>query len=133
MGVGLVASGRNGIPQGSVPGDPTSGYVLAPEDDTNSSQSQMYRLGLNWAPTDAFDAQLTYVNQKTEVDDFSGVNPDYNGGFFDASLGQFPGSAFANANGCNDGIAYAFSFFADQPCAGPGGESLYANSGATVS
>ncbi len=131
-GVGLVALGSDGAPVPSVPGDLASGYVLAPEEDTNDRQSRMIRANLHWAPTDATDIQFTLLNQETEVDDFSGVNPGFDGGLFDASLANFPGSFFPNANGCNGGVAFAMSFTPNQTCLGPGGNTLYANSGVTL-
>ncbi len=129
-GVGLVQHDSNGVAIPRVAGDLASGYVLAPEEDTNDSQSHMIRANLHWVPTDKIDVQLSYTNQKTEVDDFSGVNPDYEGGLFDSSLANPPGSTVPSPNGCNGGVAYSASFFANQPCLGPGGNTLYPNSGA---
>ena len=131
-GIGLVQRDSAGVPVPSVAGDLASGYVLAPEEDTNDSESRMIRANLHWAPTEQVDVQFTYTNQHTEVDDFSGVNPGFNGGFVDASLANFPGSFFSNANGCNGGVAFSASFTPNQACAGPGGNSLYANSGVTI-
>jgi outer membrane receptor protein involved in Fe transport len=132
-GIGLVEFGANGQPVPSVAGDLASGYVLAPEEDTNSSQSVMFRASLNWAPTDNVDVQVAYLTQKSEVDDFSGVNPGFDGGLVDASLAQFPGSFYANANACNGGAAFQADFFTPNlPCLGAGGNTLYANSGVVV-
>ena len=131
--VGLVATDSNGMPIGSVPGDPTSGFVLAPEDDTNDSTARMFRVSLNWAATDSFDAKVTYLNQQTEVDDFSGVNPGNEGGIFDPSLELYPGSKFPNRNGCIGGVAYTGTIFTNNtPCTGPGGNTLYPNSSITL-
>lgn len=132
-GIGLVALDNNNEPIPSVPGDLASGYVLAPEEDTNGGRTHMIRASMNWAPTDKVDVQLAYLNQKSEVDDFAGVNPGFGGGLVDASLGQFPGSFFPNANACNGGFAFSADFFTpNQPCLGAGGNTLYANSGVTI-
>jgi iron complex outermembrane recepter protein len=131
--VGLVRTDASGQPIASVPGDPTSGYILAPEEDTNESEAKMARISLNWAPTDEFGAKFTYLNQTTEVDDFSGANPSNEGGLFDASLGRYPGAKFENPNGCQGGVAFQAYFpIKNTPCAGPGGATLYANSGTTL-
>ena len=132
-GVGLVQRDSSGEPVPSVAGDLASGYVLAPEEDTNDLQSHMIRASLHWAPTDTVDVQLSYLNQKSEVDDFSGVNPGFDGGLVDASLANFPGSFFSNANACNGGVAFSRDFFTpNQTCLGAGGNTLYANSGVTI-
>ena len=131
-GVGLVQRDSNGVPVPSVAGDLASGYVLAPEEDTNDTQSHMIRANLHWVPSDAVDVQLSYLNQKTEVDDFSGVNPGYAGGLFDSSLAHPIGSTYPNANGCNGGVAFAATFLANKPCLGAGGNTLYANSGVMI-
>ena len=132
-GIGLVQFDNNGQPTQSVPGDLASGYVRAPEEDTNSGESRMIRVALNWAPSDTVDVQLSYTNQETEVDDFAGVNPGFNGGLVDASLATFPGSFFSNANACNGGLAFSRDFFTPtQNCLGQDGNTLYANGGVTI-
>ena len=132
-GIGLVQLDNAGQPVPSVPGDLASGYVLAPEEDTNDSQTIMFRASMNWAPTDNVDVQFAYLNQSTEVDDFSGVNPGFDGGLVDASLANFPGAFFSNANACNGGVAFSADFFTPNlACLGAGGNTLYANSGVTI-
>ena len=132
-GVGLVQFGADGAPVGSVPGDLASGYVLAPEDDTNDSEAAMIRATLLWQPSESVEVEFSYTNQTTEVGDFSGVNPGFDGGLVDASLANFPGSFFTNANACNNGVAFGFDFFTPNlPCQGAGGNTLYANSGVVI-
>ena len=132
-GIGLVQRDGSGEPVPSVAGDLASGYVLAPEKNTNDSQARMIRASLHWVPTDNIDVQLSYLNQKSEVDDFSAVNPGFDGGLVDASLATFPGSFFSNANACNGGVAFSADFFTPNlACAGAGGNTLYANSGVTI-
>lgn len=132
-GIGLVQFDGNGQPVASVPGDLTAGYVLAPEEDTNSGETYMVRASLNWAPSDTVSVQLSALNQKSEVDDFAGVNPGFDGGLVDASLANFPGSFFSNANACNNGVAFGADFFTPNlSCEGAGSNTLYANSGVNI-
>ncbi len=117
---------NNNIPIESVPGDPTSGYVLSQEDDTNNEDSLMVRATVLWEPTDKLNVQLSYTNQKSQADDISASNPGFAGGFVDNSLLNFPGSLFPNGNACIGGISFGYV-----PCNGPGGDTLFANGGAT--
>ena len=54
----------------------------------------MIRANLHWAPSDTVDVQLTYLNQKSEVDDFSGVNPALTGVWLTPVSLIFPGHSF---------------------------------------
>lgn len=125
-GKAFATLGANDIPIESVPGDPTSGYVLFDEDDTNNEDSRMIRASLLWEPTDKFSVQLSYTNQKSQADDISAANPGFDGGFVDNSLLNFPGSLFSNGNGCTGGLVMFYV-----PCNGPGGNTLFPDGGVT--
>jgi len=74
-----------------VPGDPTSGFLIAPPlRDANSSNQWFARLALRWAPADHYDFELGYVHQRTRVDDAQQGNPIWPGGSFDLATAQVP-------------------------------------------
>jgi iron complex outermembrane recepter protein len=76
----------------SVPGDPAnSGPVLQPvKKGTNSSDQSYARAALRWEPADAWDLQLDYLHQHTQVDDVQTSNPTYPGGNEVLATGQDP-------------------------------------------
>jgi iron complex outermembrane recepter protein len=96
QGNGLYAA-----PTPSIPGNPTSGPVIAPvRRGTNSSNQTYARAALRWDPTDGWDLQLDYLHQHTAVDDVQTSNPTYPGGVVDlGSAGGFANSAFVTRPG----------------------------------
>lgn len=101
--VGLAARqgpGSSAAPIPRVSGDPTSGFVIAPTlKGTNTSDQSYARAALRWDPTAGVDVELTYLHQKTSVDDCQCSNPNWPGG--DQNLGSaYTGSIppFADAS-----------------------------------
>jgi iron complex outermembrane recepter protein len=88
-----------------VPGDPFSGYTLAPiQRDVNSSSQWYTRAALRWAPTDTIDAELSYMHQRTHVADAQVSNPEYPGGTYNFAFGGPLGNIdeiLANPNSTN--------------------------------
>ena len=89
--------GFHAVPTPRVPGDPTSGPILAPvKKGTNSSDQWYARTALRWQPSEGWDLQLDYLHQRTKVDDVQTSNPAYPGGVVDLGIaGGFPNSSFA--------------------------------------
>ena len=86
-------SGFFAPPTLSVPGDVTSGPVLAPtKKGTNSSEQVYARAAMRWQPAAAWDLQLDYLHQHTKVDDVQTANPAYPGGVENLSAGGPPSS-----------------------------------------
>jgi outer membrane receptor protein involved in Fe transport len=111
QGGGLLAPA---IP--SVPGDPTSGPLLAPiEKGTNSSDQWFGRAALRWQPSDAWDLQVDYLHQHTQVDDVQSSNPEYGGGVFNLGIdGGFPNSSFvARPGGVYDSTSFMLQPYRD--------------------
>ena len=83
------------VPTPSVPGDPTSGPVIAPvRKGTNSSNQSYARTALRWQPSDSWDLQIDYLHQRTKVDDVQTSNPAFPGGVVDLGIG----GGFANSS-----------------------------------
>ena len=88
----------------SDPNDLFSGPVLGPKRKGTNNSDQMYaRAALRWQPADAWDVQLDYLHQHTQVDDVQTSNPTYPGCVVNLAIGQdcgtppdprFPTSAF---------------------------------------
>ena len=100
----------NGVPIPSVPGDLTSGPVLAPvRRDTNTAGRWFARAALRWSPSSALDFEIDYLHQHTHSDDCQCSNPYYHGGAFDlttpditggqVSPGIYPHSGFTARGG----------------------------------
>ena len=93
-GPGLLAA-----PVPSVPGDPTSGFKIAPSLHGANNTDQSYgRAALRYAPTAGYDFELTYLHQKTHADDAQFSNPTWLGGSMDLASDQvppFPNSSYA--------------------------------------
>jgi iron complex outermembrane recepter protein len=71
-----------------VPSDPLSGYVLAPiKRDVNNSTQWFVRGALRWEVSSAIDVELSYVHQRTHVDDIQISNPTYPGGTLNFGVG----------------------------------------------
>jgi len=95
---------ESAVPIPSVPGDLTSGPVLAPiRKDTNSGSQWFARGALRWQPLDAVDLQLDYLHEHTKSNDTQNTNELYHGGLVDLTApdslnaigtGIYPNSAF---------------------------------------
>ena len=82
--VDLFKVSPSGVPVPSVPGDLTSGPVLAPVDrDTNTTKQWFGRAALRWKPTESLDIQIDYLHQHIKADDAQLSNPGYAGGPLD--------------------------------------------------
>ena len=90
-GAGLYAPATS-----SVPSDLYSGPVIEPtHKGTNSSDQWYARAALRWRPADAWDLQLDYLHQNTQVDDVQTSNPTYPGCVVDLTVGRDCGSSSA--------------------------------------
>jgi iron complex outermembrane receptor protein len=104
--------GADGTPVPSIPGDLTSGPVLAAIDrGVNGSNQWFARGALRWQPNAAIDLQLDYLHQKTTVDDAQWGSPIYNGGRFDDSGDHWPNGTVNLRPGC----AYCTTTFVAEP------------------
>ncbi len=93
--------GPDGVPTPSIPGDLTSGFVLAPvQNGTNSSDQYFARMALRWQPSDKFDLQLDYLHQHTAMAD-SQWGSAWSGGPFDSSYGALPHATVNTRPGCD--------------------------------
>lgn len=64
-------------------------YPLAlsgPIEDADDEQTFSGRVAVRYAPTDSFDATLTYLSQDQEVGGRSAVNPEFTGNDYDSAL-----------------------------------------------
>jgi outer membrane receptor protein involved in Fe transport len=95
-----------GSPTPAVPGDLTSGFVLAPERDTNSSADWFVRSTARWKPVDHLTLDLTYHHQMTHVADAQSSNPYWKAGTIDYSARDFPGSRGPDIAGIPGGGLY---------------------------
>ncbi len=101
--VDLFKFDRSGEPTRSVPGDITSGPIIAPvKRGANNSEQWQLRGAARWLPTDWLDLEVDYLHQRTHVDDQQYTNPAYPGGLADFSDPGFPASSangqFANSS-----------------------------------
>lgn len=121
QGPGLLAT-----PTPSVPGDLTSGPVIAPEQrNTNTSDQWFARTALRWQPSGAVDLQLDYLHQHIDSANAQYSNPGYAGGQLDLTApnpapvsaqnpGAWPHSAFnLNPAGTYDSTAFTLSPYTD--------------------
>jgi outer membrane receptor protein involved in Fe transport len=107
--VDLYQFDKNGEPTRSVPGDITSGPIIAPvKRGANNSEQWQVRGELRWQPTDWLDMEVDYLHQRSHIDDRQYTNPTYVGGLADfsdpgypgsSSAGQFPNSSFTTRSG----------------------------------
>lgn len=98
--VNLFQLDANGVPVPSVPGDLTSGPVIAPiKKDTNSWNQWMVRSALRYEPANWLDLELAYMHQRIESDDAQSVNPNYTGGLRDLSDGTLPNALYQTRPG----------------------------------
>ncbi len=98
--VGLAVRGPTGAPLPRVAGDPTSGFqIAAPLRNANASDQSYGRAALRWDPTEGVDTELTFLHQKTSVDDCQCSNPSWPGGTQNLASGYAgPVPPFANAS-----------------------------------
>lgn len=98
--VNLFELDANGVPVPSVPGDLSSGPVIAPiKKNTNSSDQWMGRAALRYQPTDWLDLEVSYLHQDTHGDDYTASNPAYQGGVRDLSGGTYPNASYQSRPG----------------------------------
>ncbi len=122
QGSSLIAA-----PTPSIPGDLTSGPVIAPErKDTNTTDQWFARMALRWQPTDAVDLQIDYLHQYIDSANAQYTNPGYPGGTLDLTTasplppsatnpGAYPHSAFnLNPTGTYDSPAFTLSPYNDR-------------------
>ncbi len=113
-------------PTPSVPGDLTSGPVIAPEQkDTNTADQWFARAALRWQPTQAVNLQLDYVHQHVFSANSQYTTPGYAGGTLDLTTasplppsasnpGAYPNSAFQlKPAGTYDSAAFTLSPYTD--------------------
>jgi iron complex outermembrane recepter protein len=94
--------GADGTPVPSIPGNLTSGPVVAPvERGVNSSNQWFARGALRWQPSAAIDLQLDFVHQNTTAADAQWGSPIYQGGRFDDSGDHWPNGSVLLRPGCN--------------------------------
>lgn len=108
-----AGNGFNGVPIPSVPGNLTSGPVLAPvKKDANTAWMWFAKAALRWSPSSDVDFEIDYMHQHTHSADCQCSNPYYRGGPVDlttpsanvasgqVSPGIYPNSGFdARAGG----------------------------------
>jgi iron complex outermembrane recepter protein len=112
------------VPIPSIPGDLTSGPVIAPlQRETNTSHQWFARAALRWQPVEAVDLQMDYLHQYIKADNTQYANPGYAGGRFDftspdasqppgpANPAFYPNSSFT----MNPGGRYTSSAFVTSP------------------
>jgi iron complex outermembrane recepter protein len=122
QGPSLIAA-----PTPSIPGDLTSGPMIAPEKrDTNTTDQWFARAALRWQPTDKVDLQIDYLHQYINSANAQYTNPGYPGGQLDlttaaplppsaANPGAYPHSAFnLNPTGTYDSPAFTLSPYDDR-------------------
>lgn len=98
--VDLFKYAANGVPIPSVPGDLTSGPVIAPiRKDTNSWTQWMARSALRYKPRDWLDLEVAYLHQSTDSKDAQVSNPAYQGGVRDLSDGFWPNAPYQTRPG----------------------------------
>jgi iron complex outermembrane receptor protein len=81
----LLRNGQGGyaVPVPSIPGDLTSGPIIAPESkDTNTANQWFARGALRWKPSEAFQLQVEYLHQYINSANTQYSNPGYPGGLF---------------------------------------------------
>jgi iron complex outermembrane recepter protein len=103
-------------PASQIPGDPTSGPVLAGvQKGTNSSDQWFTRAALRWRPAAGWDVEFDYLHQHTSVDDVQSSNPEYPGGVVDLGIGgDFPNSSFvARPGGTYDATNFILQPYQD--------------------
>lgn len=92
----------NGTPVPSIPGNLTSGPVLAPiENGVNSSNQWFARGALRWQPIGPIDIQLDYVHLMTTAADAQWGSPIYKGGLFEDDGGHWPNAPVLLRPGCD--------------------------------
>lgn len=78
------ASGINATPVPSIPGNLTSGPVIAPvQRNTNTTTQWFARAALRWQPVEALDLQIDYLHQYIYSANTQYSNPEYRGGVLD--------------------------------------------------
>lgn len=77
-------------PLPSIPGDLTSGPVLAPvKENSNVSTQWFVRSALRWQPKDTFSVDLNYFHQQVNSDNSQIGNPEFPGGPFNITQSTF--------------------------------------------
>jgi iron complex outermembrane receptor protein len=110
----------------SIPGDLTSGPVIAKEQkNTNTTDQWFARGALRWQPASTVDLQLDYVHQHVDSANAQYSNPGYGGGPLDLTTptpgpisaqnpSHYPNSAFnLNPGGTYDSTAFMLSPYKD--------------------
>lgn len=119
--------GPAAVPVPSIPGDLTSGPVIAPErKNTNTANQWFARMALRWKPSDAVDVQLEYLHQYVTSANTQYSNPGFAGGLFDLTTADaalppgpsnpaaWPHSSFTmNPGGTYTSTAFVVSPYAD--------------------
>src|SRR4029077_21120093 len=83
-------SGYLATPVPSIPGNLTSGPVLAPiKKNTNVSDQWFVRSALRWQPADIINVELNYFHQQVNSDNSQIGNPDFTGGPFNIPTPNF--------------------------------------------
>ena len=83
-------SGYTAAPVPSIPGNLTSGPVLAPvKKNTNVSDQWFVRSALRWQPADIVNVELNYFRQQVNSDNSQIGNPDFTGGPFNITTTNF--------------------------------------------
>ena len=116
-------SGYLAVPIPSIPGNLTSGPVLAPvAKNTNVSTEWFVRSGLRWQPKDALTVDFNYFHQDVNSDNSQIGNPDYPGGSFNITTPNFgppgPGNPAAYPLGTvtlRPGSTYTSTAFTESP------------------
>jgi iron complex outermembrane recepter protein len=116
--------GEYAVPVPSIPGDLTSGPVIAPEArNTNTTNQWFARMALRWSPNERFDLQIEYLHQYINSANTQYASPGYPGGVLDltapnAALPPGPGnpsfwphSSFT----MNPGGTYTSTAFVESP------------------
>ena len=98
--VNLFEVDASGVPVPSVPGDLSSGPVIAPvRKNTNSTEQWLARAALRYQPTDWLDLEASYLHQYTHGEDLAASNAAYQGGLRDLSGGTYPNASYQTRPG----------------------------------